>query len=143
MTITAEPPIGGTIAELGGKSRPLLLRNEEIERFEKHHNCGIFAIFDALFLDGDAPKVHQIRDLVALGLVGGGQPDRAADQIVASMPPSANFTLRQIAGDMILAAFTPENPEKKSDTDGSSGTPGATATDGTPPVVSDPSSPPA
>lgn len=120
MAIAEEPPRGGIVAELGGKSRPLLLRNAEIERFEAQHNLGIFALLDQLFGRGDAPQARHIRDIVALGLVGGGMPDRVADDMLSAMPPSANYKLREIASDLVLIAFVPEKPEKKSEEAGSS-----------------------
>lgn len=131
MAISTEPPRGGTVAELGGKSRPLVLRNEEIERFETQHSLGIFAMLDRLFGKAEAPQARHIRDLVALGLVGGGMPDRAADQLVSAMPPSENHKLRQIASDLVLMAFVPEVPEKKSEEAGSSPKKPAKATSGT------------
>lgn len=121
MGIAAQPPKGGIVAELGGKSRPLLLRNAEIERFEDLHGVGIFTILDQVTVGRGIPvQARHIRDLVALGLVGGGMPDRAADGIVSSLPPAENLRLRQIALDLIVVAFTPESPGKKKATGASS-----------------------
>lgn len=131
MAIAQQPPRGGIIAELGGKSRPLLLRNAEIERFEVQHNLGIFAMLDRLFGQAEAPQARHIRDLVALGLVGGGLPERAADDIVSALPPSENHKLREIASDVVLMAFVPEKPEKKSEEAGSSSLRPAKRTSGT------------
>lgn len=142
MSIAAQPPKGGIIAELGGKSRPLLLRNGEIERFEELHGVGIFAILDQMTVGrGVTVQARHVRDLVALGLVGGGLPDRAADNIVSSLPPAENIPLRRIALDLILVAFTPETPQKKSATDGSSKKRRVKATAGTSPSASGTSSP--
>ncbi|WP_226559627.1 GTA-gp10 family protein [Salipiger thiooxidans] len=120
MAVSSQPPRGGIAAELGGKSRPLILRNAEIERFEAQHDLGIFAMLDRLLGRSEPPQARHIRDLVALGLIGGGLPDRAADDMVSSMPPSENHRLREIASDLIVFAFMPEAPEKKSAEAGSS-----------------------
>lgn len=142
MAIAADPPRGGIIAELGGKSRPLILRNAEIERFEDQHQVGMFTMLDRLFGRAEAAQVRHIRDLVALGLVGGGLPDRAADDIVSAMPPSANHQLRQVASDLLLIAFLPDNPQKKSGEDGSDEDLTETPTSGASETASQTSSPP-
>ncbi|NDK36954.1 GTA-gp10 family protein, partial [Rhodovulum sulfidophilum] len=113
MAITNIAPKGGIVAEIGGRSRPLILRNAEIERFEREHDLGIFAVLDRLIGRGSCPQARHIRDLVALGLVGGGMPDRAADDIVSGMPPGENWRLRQIAHDLVIAAFLTDAPQKK------------------------------
>lgn len=143
MAIATEAPRGGITAELGGKSRPLILTNAQIERFEAQHNLGIFAMLDRLFGRAEAPQARHIRDLVALGLVGGGLPDRAADDIVTAMPPNQNHRLREIASDLILIAFIPDAPEKKSAEAGSSKKSPAKATSGTSKAGSSKSSRPA
>lgn len=127
MAITDIAPKGGIVAEIGGRSRPLILRNAEIERFEREHDLGIFAVLDRLIGRGSCPQARHIRDLVALGLVGGGMPDRAADDIVSGMPPGENLRLRQIAHDLVIAAFLTDAPQKKSAEAGSPpGTPAET-----------------
>lgn len=131
MAISVEPPRGGIVAELGGKSRPLILRNAEIERFEAQHDLGIFAMLDRLFGKIEQPQARHIRDLVALGLVGGGLADRAADSLVDSMPPCENLMLRRVAHDLLMVAFLPEKPEKKSEEDGSQVDPTGKTTSGT------------
>ncbi|WP_282026860.1 GTA-gp10 family protein [Limimaricola cinnabarinus] len=142
MAIAAQPPKGGIVAELGGKSRPLLLRNAEIERFEDLHGIGIFAILDQMTVGrGVTVQARHVRDLVALGLVGAGMPDRAADDIVSSLPPAQNIPLRQIALDLILIAFTPEAPAKKKAGAASSKPRRAKVTAGTSPKESEASSP--
>jgi hypothetical protein len=104
--------IRGTAAyaeEIGGKSRRLILRNGEIERFEvQYAPFGIFALWDQLFGRGAAPQVRHVRDLVALGLVGGGMGDAQADALVASLPPSENPRLRAIAQRLLGVTFLPE-----------------------------------
>jgi hypothetical protein len=104
--------ITGTAAyaeEIGGKSRRLILRNGEIERFEvQYAPFGIFGLWDQLFGRGAAPQVRHVRDLVALGLVGGGMGDAQADALVASLPPSENPRLRAIAQRLLGVTFLPE-----------------------------------
>lgn len=93
---------------IGGKPCRLLLRNGEIERFEvQHAPFGVFALWDQLFGRGAAPQVRHVRDIVALGLVGGGMTDRAADQLIADLPPSENMALRQIAQRLLGVTFMP------------------------------------
>ena len=114
MAVAATPPIGGIIAKIGDKSLPLVLRNSEIERFEKQHGIGIFAVLDQMIGRSEQPLAHHVRDLVALGLIGAGLPDRSADDVVSALGPSHNIALRQVAHDLILIAFLPEKPQKKS-----------------------------
>ncbi len=125
MPITAEAPAGGIIEQLGGESRPLILRNGEIERFERQHGLGIFAMLDQLLGKGD-PQARHCRDLVALGLVGGGLLDKTADKIVDDLPPSENHRIRAMAQDLVLAAFIPADLKKK-EIDGSAGSSSKTA----------------
>ena len=125
MPITAEAPAGGIIEQLGGESRPMLLRNGEIERFERQHNIGIFEIVRQLLGDGNVQARH-CRDLVALGLVGGGLADKTADTLVDGLPPYENHRLRSMAQDLVFAAFVPPDDGKKK-ADGSDGSSGKTA----------------
>lgn len=103
--------------EIGGVRRRLLLRNGEIERFEAQYApFGIFELWDQLFGRGSAPQVRHVRDLVALGLVGGGMTDRAADDLIASLPPSENLALRGVAQRLLGVTFVPavlDAPRKK------------------------------
>lgn len=93
--------------QIGGETRRLLLRNGEIERFEAQHApLGMFELFDQLFGRG-TPQVRHVRDLIALGLVGGGMTDRAADDLIASLPPSENMNLRLVAQRLAGVAFMP------------------------------------
>jgi hypothetical protein len=104
--------------QIGGESRRLLIRNGEIERFEAQHaakivdgveytGTGIFELFDQLFGRGAAPQVRHVRDLIALGLVGGGMSDRAADALIAALPPSENAHLRLVAQRLLGVTFLP------------------------------------
>jgi len=122
MTIAAT---GAYEEELGGAYRPLVLRNGEIERFEQHHDLGIFGLWDQLFGRGPAPQARHIRDLLALALVGGGMSNRAADDLISSLPPSENLRLREIATRVLGVTFLPAVLEEdvKKKVDGSAGTP--------------------
>lgn len=106
----------GLTEDIGGQPRRLLLRNGELERFEVQHEVGIFALFDQLFGRGPAPQVRHVRDLIALGLVGAGLSDRAADDLVSSLPPSDNLHLRAVAQRLLGVTFVPavlDAPRKK------------------------------
>lgn len=105
MAITPTAPVLTEI--IGGQPRRLLLRNHEIERFEAQYDLGIFELFDRLFGRGPAPQARHVRDLIALGLVGGGLSDRAADDLVGALPPSENPALRAIAQRLIGVTFIP------------------------------------
>ncbi|PYE80814.1 GTA-gp10 family protein [Pseudoroseicyclus aestuarii] len=95
--------------EIGGQPRRLLLRNGEIERFEvQYAPFGIFAFWDQLYGHGGAPQVRHVRDLIALGLVGGGMSDRMADETVAALGPDQNPRLREIAQRLLGVTFYPE-----------------------------------
>ena len=113
MAITVTAPVGGIVADLDGEARPLVLRNREIERFEEHHApLGIFEVLDRFMGNGPTVQVRHVRDLVTLGLVGGGMNETAADALMRDQPPSANVMLRQIARPLIVAAFLPPEGDK-------------------------------
>lgn len=101
--------------QIGGQSRRLVLRNSEIERFEAQH-IGIYQLFDQLFGREPGLRSGHVRDLIALGLVGGGMTDKAADALIASLPPSENLDLRLMAQRLIGITFIPSvldaKPEK-------------------------------
>lgn len=107
MTIAAKAPRGGLAEELAGASRVMVLRNAEIERFEDHRR-GIFAIWDGFFGRGAKPTAGEVRDLIALGLVGGGMADKAADALVAGLGPGENARLYTLAQALVGVAFVPE-----------------------------------
>jgi hypothetical protein len=106
MAISGTDPV---LTELiGNQDRRLLLRNGELERFEvQYAPLGIFQLFDQLFGRGPAPQVRHVRDLVALGLVGGGMNDRLADALIAGLPPSDNLHLRSVAQRLLGVTFMP------------------------------------
>ena len=138
MGLAAKAPAGGVAADIGGRSRPLVLRNAEIERFEAHYDVGLFDILHGFLGRGSAPQVRHVRDLVALGLIGGGMTDSAADALIGGLPPSENTALRIVAHDLVLMAFVPpvRGEEKKSDLDGSAPISTTESGDGTFPPAS-------
>lgn len=110
MGIAAQAPRGGLAEELAGASRALILRNGEIERFEDRHG-GIFAAWDGFMGRAARPGTRQVRDLVALGLVGGGMSDAEADRLVAGLGPDHLQRLYSIAQALIGVAFMPDSAE--------------------------------
>ena len=93
---------------VGEKEYPLVLRNGELERFEEQYApFGIFELWDQLTGRASPPQVRHVRDLVALGLVGGGMSDRAADTLLADLPPSENMALRGVALRLLGVTFLP------------------------------------
>ena len=111
MAITAVAPRGGIVEDLNGASKVLLLRNREIERFEDAHR-GIFEIWDGFFGRGAKPSSKEVRDLIALGLVGGGCKDADADAIVEQAGPDELFRYYQIAQALLGVAFMPDTVEE-------------------------------
>jgi hypothetical protein len=107
MTITAEAPRGGVVEYLGGASYTFLLRNREVERFEDKHR-GIFEVWEGFFGRGKKPTSQEVRDLIALALVGGGKKDHEADQIVSTCGPDKLMELYQIAQATLGIAFMPD-----------------------------------
>lgn len=110
MGIAVNPPRGGLAEKLAGAPRPLILRNGEIERFEDQHG-GIFSLWDGFFGRGIKPTARQVRDLVALGLVGGGMLDADADALLGSLGPSESLHLYKVAQGLIGVAFMPDSVE--------------------------------
>lgn len=138
MSITGKV---GYDEEIGGARRSLLLRNGEIERFEDQYApFGFFELLDRLVGRGAPAEVRHCRDVVALGLVGGGMSNRAADDLISSLPPTDNIHLRNVAQRLVVRTFTPPvSPglDKKKDGAGSrSKNPGTPAA-----MMPDPGSP--
>lgn len=131
MTIT---PTTSLIHErIGGADRPLLLRNGEIERFEvQFAPFGFFELSDQLMGRGHPPQVRHVRDIVALGLVGGGMSDQAADRLIGSLDPGENTMLqavaRRLVGVTLFPAILREDAPGKSDgsASGAESAPGGT-----------------
>ena len=116
MAITAEAPRGGIVEELGGTSYVFVLKIGQIERFEDKHR-GIFELWDSFFDRSKKATSTEIKDLLALALVGGGKKDHEADAIVEECTPADYLRLYQIAQAVLGVAFMPdafsETPVKK------------------------------
>lgn len=94
--------------EIGGETRRLKLRNSEIDRFEEQYApFGVFGLWGQLLGGGSEPQVRHVRDIVALGLVGAGMPDKDADRLISDLPPSENIALRAIARRLLSVTFLP------------------------------------
>ena len=111
MSITAVAPRGGIVEEIDGATHVLLLRNREIERFEDLHR-GIFDLWDGFFGRGNKPTSKEVRDLIALSLVGGGKKDMEADRLVEQASPADLFRYYQIAQAVLGVAFMPDSIEE-------------------------------
>ena len=107
MSITAEAQRGGIVETIGDASYSFRLRNREIERFEDKHR-GIFDLWDGFFGRGTKPTSTEVRDIIALGLVGGGVKDREADEAVSKCGPDDLMRLFQIAQAIVGVAFMPD-----------------------------------
>lgn len=107
MSIAAEAPRGGVSEEIGDATYVFLLRNREIERFEDKHR-GIFDLWEGFFGRGTKPTSTEVRDIVALGLVGGGLKDYDADRILSTCTPADMMRLFQIAQAALGVAFMPD-----------------------------------
>jgi hypothetical protein len=107
MSITAEAPRGGVVEYIGGTSYTFILRNREIERFEDKHR-GIFELWDGFFGNGKKPSSREVRDILALGLVGGGKKDHEADRIILAEQPEDLLRLYGIAQAVLGVAFMPD-----------------------------------
>lgn len=107
---------GGLLETLAGSQRELILRNGEIERFEDRHR-GIFAIWDGFFGRDIKPTSGEVRDLVALGLVGGGMNEPKAAALIDDLGPDQNLTLYPIAQALLGVAFLPDSAEGGGDED--------------------------
>jgi hypothetical protein len=127
MSITASAPRGGVVEYIGSTSYVFILRNREIERFEDKHR-GIFDLWDGFFGNGKKPNSTEVRDLLALGLVGGGKKDHEADKIISGCSPSDLMRLYSVAQAVLGVAFIPdaadeaENASKKKNIEGQSQT---------------------
>ena len=107
MSITAEAPRGGVVETIGDASYSFVLRNREIERFEDKHR-GIFELWEGFFDRGQKPNSKEVRDLLALGLVGGGKKDAEADAIIQAAGPESLLRFYQIAQAILGVAFMPD-----------------------------------
>ena len=107
MAITATAPRGGIVEEIDGVSYTSLLRCRERERYEDIHR-GIFDVWEGFFGRGKKPSSSEVRDIVALDLVGGGKSDAEADRILENATPADLFKFYQIAQAALGVAFMPD-----------------------------------
>ena len=107
MSITAEAPRGGVVEYIGDTSYTFLLRNREIERFEDKHR-GIFELWDGFFGRGVKPTSSEVRDMLALALVGGGMKDHEADAVLSGCSPADLMRLFQVGQAVLGVAFMPD-----------------------------------
>lgn len=107
MTITAQAPRGGVVEYIDSTSYTFMLRNREIERFEDQHR-GIFELWDGFFGTSKKPSSREVRDLLALALVGGGKKDHEADKIIGDCTPADLMRLYSIAQAVLGVAFMPD-----------------------------------
>ena len=107
MAITAEAPRGGIVEEIDGVIHTFLLTIREIERFEDKHR-GIFELWEGFFERGKKPTSTEVRDLVALALVGGGKKDAEADGIIEDAGPDYLLRFYAIANAVVGVAFMPD-----------------------------------
>lgn len=116
MGIAAKAPRGGLVEDFANSPRVLILRNGEIERFEDAHR-GIFDLWDGFFGKAARPSAAEVRDLVALALVGGGLSNNDADKLVADLGPDQNHWLFKVAQGVLGVAFMPDLAEVGDDPD--------------------------
>ena len=119
MALTAEAPRGGVVEQIGDATYTLLLRNQEIERFEARHR-GIFELWDGFFDRGQKPTTKEVRDLLAYALVGGGLNDAQADAVIGGSGPDQLMRFYELAQAVLGVAFMPdvfEEPEVKKKTE--------------------------
>ena len=112
MAITAEAQRGGIVETIGDASYSFKLRNREIERFEDQHR-GIFDLWEGFFGRGTKPNSKEVRDILALGLVGGGMKDAEADVVISKCTPEDLMRLFQIAQAVLGVAFMPDVGDEK------------------------------
>jgi hypothetical protein len=118
MGIAIEAPRGGLVENICGETYPMLLRLREIERFEDKYR-GVFDLWEGFFRDGKMPSSSEVRDLIALGLIGAGMKEAAADTVLQRATPEDLQDLYSIARALLGCAFMPDigeagrNDEKK------------------------------
>lgn len=122
MGISVDAPRGGIAHKVGDATYPMVLRNAEIERFEDKHQ-GVFGFFEGIMGQTISATSNEVRDLVALGLVGGGMTDREADLLVSSLGPDWNMQLLGLARALIGVAFMPDSVEGGGDPEDEAGDP--------------------
>lgn len=94
--------------EIGGVRRPLLLRAGEIERFEEVcAPVGIYEVWDGFMGRARTPSATQVKLLLALGLVGAGMADAAAEKVMNDLPTSDLPNSFEQAKRLLGATFFP------------------------------------
>lgn len=66
-----------------------------------------------MFRTGRKPNSKEVRDIVALGLVGAGKKDHEADMIVSNCTPADLLRLYAIAQAVVGIAFMPDVLEEQ------------------------------
>ena len=69
---------------------------------------GVTLYLDGFFGRGTKPTSTEVKDLLALGLVGGGMKDVDADRVIANCSPADLMRIYQIAQAVLGVAFMPE-----------------------------------
>ena len=101
-------PVGGIMGDLGGESRPMILTLAEVERFEEQYSpIGIFDVLGRILDPKSSPQVRHCRDIVILGLIGGGMDPKAANDLVMKQPLAQSLVVRNLAQQLLFAAFIP------------------------------------
>ena len=67
-----------------------------------------------MFGRGSKPTSTEVRDLLALGLVGGGMKDAEADRVISAATPADLMRLYQIAQAVLGVAFMPDAMDEAS-----------------------------
>lgn len=114
MTIVADAPRGGYKDQLKGELHTFLLRNAEIELFEDRHR-GIFELWDGFFGGASKPTSRELKDILALGLVGAGMEAAKADRIIKALGPGDLLAVYQIAQAVLGVAFMPDAADEGDD----------------------------
>ena len=108
-------PIGGIMGDLGGESRPMVLRAAEVERFEEQYApTGVFDVLGRFLDRKSAPQFRHCRDLAILGLIGGGMAEKDAHALVTGLPLHRSVEVRLAAQGLLIAAFVPPVEEGES-----------------------------
>ncbi|MAY32789.1 MAG: hypothetical protein CMM86_09310 [Rhodovulum sp.] len=106
MGVFESAPRGGLREVFDGVPRDLILTNASIERFEDQHR-GAFETLEAFGGRENRPSVTEVRDLIALGLIGAGMPDQEALAVVQAQGPGENMRLQVIAQCLLAVTFMP------------------------------------
>ena len=85
----------------------MILRLAEVERFEDRHR-GIFDVWDGFYGRSVKPTLREVRDIIALGLVGGGLTDAEADAVLADLGLADALKLYAVAQALVGVAFLPD-----------------------------------